>query len=235
MTINSLLRLRLGSANAYLVPARTGYVLIDTGDPGLTFLLFQALERYHISPREIRLIIITHIHYDHIGGLWAAQAASGAAVMVHEIEAADLAAGRVVIPAGTYPITKLLSGVGKGISRFFRFPGYRAKHVISSEAQSLHEFGLAGRLLHTPGHSPGSMTVLLDNGDAFVGDLCPNTWYNRRFLRSHFPPYADDLAAVYRSWARLLDTSARMLYPGHGPPYLMEELRGDRAMREKDK
>jgi glyoxylase-like metal-dependent hydrolase (beta-lactamase superfamily II) len=234
MTINSPLRLRLGSANAYLVPAQSGYVLIDTGDPGLTCLLFRALDRQQISPREIKLIILTHIHYDHIGGLWAVQAASGAAVIVHEIEAAELAAGRVVIPAGTYPITKLLSRAGKWIRRFFRFPGYRAEHIIKGEAQSLHEFGLAGQILHTPGHSLGSITVLLDSGDAFVGDLCPNTWYNRWFLRSHFPPYADDLAAVYRSWNRLLDTPARMLYPGHGPPYLLEELSGDRAYKKPD-
>jgi len=77
------------------------------------------------------------------------------------------------------------------------------------------------------------MSIVLANGDAFVGDLCPNTWYNRWLLRTHFPPYADDVAAVFRSWARLLDTPARMLYPGHGPPYLMEELRSDRAMIER--
>jgi glyoxylase-like metal-dependent hydrolase (beta-lactamase superfamily II) len=67
MALHSPLLIRLGSANAYLVPGREGYILIDTGDPGLTFLLFRALDRHQISPREIRLIILTHIHYDNFG------------------------------------------------------------------------------------------------------------------------------------------------------------------------
>lgn len=235
MPINSPLCLRLGSANAYLVPARSGYVLIDTGDPGLSFLIFRTLKHYQISPAEIQLIILTHIHYDHIGGLWAVQAASEAEVMVHEIEAADLATGKVVIPAGTYAITRLLSGLGQGLSRLFCFPGYRAEHIIRDEELLLYDFGLEGRIFHTPGHSPGSATVLLDNGDAFVGDLCPNTWYNRWFLHTHFPPYADDMAAVYKSWKKLLGTSARRLFPGHGPSYEMEELRDDKAWRQHQK
>ncbi|NJN96489.1 MAG: MBL fold metallo-hydrolase [Anaerolineales bacterium] len=235
MPVYSPLCLSLGTANAYLVPAQTGYVLIDTGDPGLTFLLFRALQRHQISPREIKLIILTHIHFDHIGGLWQVQAASGAPVMVHEIEAADLAAGRVIIPAGTYPITRRLSRLGQWIAGFCRFPGYRAEHLVRGAEQALHEFGLVGRIVHTPGHSPGSTSIILDNGDAFVSDLCPNTWYNRRFLHSHFPPYADDVAAVFRSWARLLDSPARMLYPGHGPAYRVEELREDKAWREQQK
>lgn len=231
MSPNSPLRIRLGSANAYLVPTGTGYVLIDTGDPGLTFLLFAVLKQRRISPRQIRLIILTHIHYDHIGGLWAVQSQSGAPVMVHEAEAADLAAGRVVIPAGTYFVSKSLAALGKGASRFFRFPGYRAEHIISAEEQSLHKFGLEGSILHTPGHSPGSTTILLANGDAFVGDLCPNTWFNH-WVASRFPPYADDIAAVYRSWERLLNTPAQMLYPGHGLPYPAEVLRRDRRLKE---
>jgi glyoxylase-like metal-dependent hydrolase (beta-lactamase superfamily II) len=220
------LRIHFGIVNAYLVPVEAGYALIDTGDPGLTFLLFQALDRHKISLDQLKLIILTHIHYDHIGGLWAVQARSGAPVMVHQAEAADLAAGRVVIPPGVYPSTRLLSRLGRWLSRFCRFPGYQAEHVVSEEEMPLHDFGLNGSVLHTPGHSPGSISILLDNGDAFVGDLCPNLF--PRKLWSHFPPYAYDIATVYESWDKLLSRPIKLLYPGHGAPYKVEELRRDR-------
>lgn len=225
--MNSPLRIGFSNVNAYLISAQDGYVLIDTGDPGLTFLLFRALARYGISPHQIKLIILTHIHFDHIGGLWAIQAQSGAPVMVHQAEAADLAAGRVVIPPGVGPLFKDMARAGQWLSRFFCFPGYQAEHIITTEEMSLQDFGLAGRILHTPGHSPGSISVLLDNGDAFTGDLCPN--FFPRNLWTHFPPYADDVATVYRSWDKLLSAPVKMLYPGHGRPFGAEVLRRQRA------
>ncbi|MFN8458260.1 MAG: MBL fold metallo-hydrolase [Anaerolineae bacterium] len=217
------LRIRFSTANAYLIPAQTGYVLIDSGDPGFTFRLFQMLARHAIAPTHITLIILTHTHFDHIGGLWAIQAQSNAPVLVHTAEADDLAAGRVVIPPGTLKTTRLLSWLGQRLSRFFHFPGYQAELVISEEI-SLAAFGLAGRILHTPGHSPGSISIILDNGDAFVGDICPNTWYNR-WRGSHFPPFAYDVVAVYSSWRKLVDSPAQTLYPGHGAPYPAGVLR----------
>lgn len=227
--MNAPLRIRFSIVNAYLIPAQAGYVLIDTGDPGLTFLLFQALTRNGISPRQIKLIILTHTHFDHIGGLWAIQAQSGAPVMVHQAEAAVLAAGRVIIPPGVTPLTRMLSLLGQWVSRRFHFPGYQAEHIITTEELSLHDFGLAGRILHTPGHSPGSISILLDNGDAFTGDLCPNL-FPRNFW-SYFPPYADDVTTVYRSWDKLLSAPIKTLYPGHGQPFVVEMLRWARKQR----
>jgi glyoxylase-like metal-dependent hydrolase (beta-lactamase superfamily II) len=228
MPANSPIRIRFSTANAYLIPAQTGYALIDTGDPGFTFRLFRVLAQRRISPYQIGLIILTHIHFDHIGGLWAIQSQSGAPVLVHQVEAADLASGQVIIPPGTTPPTRLLGWLGQKLSQFYSFPGYQAEHIITAEEVSLAPFGLAGRILHTPGHSPGSISIVLNNGDAYTGDLCPNTWYNH-WLGSHFPPYADDVPAVHRSWDKLLNTPAKMLYPGHGAPYPAEVLRQERA------
>jgi glyoxylase-like metal-dependent hydrolase (beta-lactamase superfamily II) len=71
----------------------------------------------------------------------------------------------------------------------------------------LARIGLAGEILPTPGHSPDSVSLLLDDGSAFTGDLTPL-------------PYADHDEAgrlVVQSWRRLREHGARRIYPGHGP------------------
>jgi glyoxylase-like metal-dependent hydrolase (beta-lactamase superfamily II) len=212
----------LGIANSYLLPARDGYVLIDAGSRGTAGRLFAALARHGITPAEIRLIVLTHTHFDHVGGLQAILERCGAPVMVHEAEVAWLAEGRVVIPRGVYPHTRVLSAVGRRLRAAFRFNPYRADYVVAG-GQSLTPFGLEARLVHTPGHSPGSMTMLLESGAAYIGDLCYNAFPFG--LGPIHPLYADDLPTLYASWRTLAETHATMLYPAHGRPFPASALR----------
>ena len=55
-----------------------------------------------------------------------------------------------------------------------RIAGTPVDVVLEDEEFSMEPYGIQGRVLHTPGHSPGSMTLLLDSGEAFVGDLAMN-------------------------------------------------------------
>jgi glyoxylase-like metal-dependent hydrolase (beta-lactamase superfamily II) len=70
----------------------------------------------------------------------------------------------------------------------------------------LAAIGIAGRIVHTPGHSDDSVSLLLDNGAAFTGDL------------THPAVVTEETAAeVARSWATLRELGATTVYPGHGP------------------
>ena len=89
--------------------------------------------------------------------------------------------------------------------------------ALGDEEFSLAPFGISGKVLYTPGHTLGSVSVLLDSGNAFVGDLAMNG------IPFHFRPglpiFAEDLELVKRSWRLLLDQGAKVIYPGHGKPF----------------
>ncbi len=92
----------------------------------------------------------------------------------------------------------------------------------------LRRLGIAGRILWTPGHTAGSISVLLDDGRAFVGDAAMN--FLRLCRTGYRPLYAEDYSQVFRSWARLLEAGARQIYPAHGRPFAAARLQ--EALRE---
>lgn len=82
---------------------------------------------------------------------------------------------------------------------------------------SLADYGVPGRIIYTPGHSMGSVSVLLETGDAFVGDLAMNEFPLR--LSPGLPIFAEDMQKVNESWRQLLDEGVKMVYPAHGKPF----------------
>jgi glyoxylase-like metal-dependent hydrolase (beta-lactamase superfamily II) len=95
--------------------------------------------------------------------------------------------------------------------------------VLGDDEFSLAPFGVPGKVVCTPGHSLGSVTVLLENGDACVGDLAMNGF------PFHFGPglpiWADNLELAKRSWRMLFDLGVKTVYPGHGKSFPAEALR----------
>jgi len=82
-------------------------------------------------------------------------------------------------------------------------------NVTISFAESRRVFadiGIAGEIVHTPGHSDDSVSLLLDDGSAFTGDLTPPTLARE-----------DAVRAVTASWRLLRERGATRVYPGHGP------------------
>jgi hydroxyacylglutathione hydrolase len=117
----------------------------------------------------------------------------------------------------------LLQGAGAPFARVMRFARCEPD-VVVDDVFSLRGFGLAGRVVHTPGHTAGSISVVLDNGDAVVGDLCQNGWGFGMGLGPIVPPLADQPEALPSSWERLLREGACRFFPGHGQPFSAEEL-----------
>lgn len=185
-------------------------ILVDTGWGGRTDVVEEALAKAGVRPRDLALIVLTHGHGDHAGGAARLHALSGAPVVAGRGDDEMLRAGRnrTLRPTGT--LGKLLRGTSDK-----PFPPVAADLLVDAPLD-LRPYGIDGRVLPVPGHTPGSLAVLLSDGDALVGDLLRGGLVASRSPARHF--FHDDCAAAERQIAVVLDAGAKRLFVGHGGP-----------------
>jgi glyoxylase-like metal-dependent hydrolase (beta-lactamase superfamily II) len=87
----------LGTSKSYLIIGQSGLVLVDAGNKNYIKKFEHRLHDFHIPPDQIKLIIITHVHFDHVGSLNDIKELCGCEVAVHRNEASLLRAGTSVI------------------------------------------------------------------------------------------------------------------------------------------
>lgn len=160
-------------ANTYLLQDGDGLVLIDTGFPGSADIILGALQGLGRSPADIRNIVLTHAHYDHIGSLATLAGKTGATTWIHD---ADKPIAEGAIPfRNTKPAPGLLRAV------LFRVFAGRPRSVqpsrIDQTIADKEVLPLAGglRAIHAPGHCAGQVALLWEaRGVLFTGDVCMN-------------------------------------------------------------
>ena len=143
---------------------------------------------------------------------------------MHQNEQAWLEKGLKPMPPGVTRWGKFLSGFITAVMiPFVHIPPTEVDLVLSDEGLSLTEYGVAGKIMYTPGHSSGSVSVLLDSGEAFVGDLAMNKLPMRR--GPGLPVFAEDWAKVQESWTMLLEQGIQTVYPAHGEPFSIDIIK----------
>ena len=212
---------RVGINHCYLIKA-DGCIMVDTGPPQSRQAIKKWLGTIDINPQEIQLIVLTHGHADHVGSALSVKEFTGARVALHENDKYMLENGQVVWPSGASTWGHISRYILKPFTPIFRFRGFKVDLVIGDEGLSLAEYGIPGKIIYTPGHTPGSVSVLLETGEAFVGCMTHNNLPFR--LRPGLPIFAEDLSKVRDSWRLLLDEGAKMIYPAHGNSFSVEEI-----------
>lgn len=204
----------------YFIREDGKYLVVDAGIPNRSKLLKRKLNKANINPEEISLIILTHVHYDHVGNLAWLKKISNAPVMVHEDEGAVLERGQKLIPNGSTRIGKILSGLGKLVNPLPNFTPVKPDYLVK-DISTLREFGFSATVIPTPGHTSGSISVVFGSGESFVGDTCFSLFNSKDV----FPIFANDVPSLFHSWQTLIDSEADMFYPGHGKPFGKEFLK----------
>ena len=198
------------AANAYLIVDLDGLTLIDAGLPGSQRGILRFVASLGKRARDLRRILITHADWDHIGGLAALHAASGARTYASRIEAQALAEGRASRPTRLPGSTPLL----RKVRRFLFRP--RPFHVdeIVSDGQVLPV--LAGlRVVETPGHTPGHISLFAPaSGLLFCGDSMVT---DERGIHGSRPAFTWDAAKAREAVSRQAALGARVVCSGHGP------------------
>jgi glyoxylase-like metal-dependent hydrolase (beta-lactamase superfamily II) len=199
-----------------------GVILIDGGDPKYFGKVKHGIERASIKPEEILLIILTHGHWDHIGSAKDIKNWTRAKLMLHQRDLHLLEDSPPIQPPGFTAWGKIIIALLNLYTPHIHIPRFEVDIVAGDEDISLAEFGIPGKVVYTPGHSWGSVSILLDSGEAFVGDLAMNMLPMR--LTPGLAVFGDDIQILKKSWRKLLDMGARMMYPAHGKPFPVEKL-----------
>ena len=214
-TITIMMPFKMGSVNCYLLENNANYVLIDTGSSNQRSELEKELENAGCKPGQLKLIVITHGDFDHTGNAAYLRDKYGAAVAMHPNDAkmaenGDMFSNRKKQNILIRKIAPILFGFGKG-ERF-------RPNILVEDGDDLSEYGMEARILSIPGHSMGSVGVLLESGEMFCGDILEN-------LKSpSFNSIMDDMDAAKASAEWLKGLEIRTIYPGHGKSFSMEQF-----------
>lgn len=209
-------RLDLGASNAYVV-AGTRPILVDTGTPGHGPRLVAELQRLGFDPRTLSMIILTHAHWDHLGSADEVRSLTGAPIALHPADEHHLRAGRATLPPRTL--------VGRLAAPYFASRTFApfATDIPLADGFDLNPYGIAGRVIATPGHTPGSVSVVLDSGEAVIGDVVRGSFLAPDRPATHF--FAESPADIRTSVKKLNSLGLTRLFAGHGHPFSGPALR----------
>ena len=213
---------KLGFDCCYLIQD-AGCIMIDGGSPGQAETFRRALAKLSPNPRDIKLVVLTHGHWDHIASAQAIQSITGARLALHWQEKDWLEQSLKPQPPGVTAWGRVLRAMLGLYVTSVRIPPAKVDVVLGDEVLSLAEYGIPGKIIPTPGHSQGSVSIVLETGDAFVGDLAMAEFPLR--LSPGLPIFAEDIRQVRQSWQMLLDAGVKTIYPAHGTPFPADIMR----------
>jgi glyoxylase-like metal-dependent hydrolase (beta-lactamase superfamily II) len=204
-----IIRILSRRSNVFLLTDGKTNILVDTG-PGIMWnTLKSRLSRIKVD--EISLLILTHSHFDHAANACRIKKKYGCKIMIHSLEADYLLNGENIIPTGTNLFTGIIVRLlAKRIQGFVRYQPCTFDYAPDSSFD-LSEFGFNAVLIHTPGHTEGSVSIIVDNEIALVGDTMFGI-----FGWTIYPPFAVDPGKMIQSWGILLRTNCSVFLPSHG-------------------
>lgn len=217
--------LPFGLINAHLIRGEKGCILVDTGLPGSERKIRRVLESMGLDFKDITLIVVTHAHVDHAGSAALVRSLSGAPILAHAGDASyyERKAAMSFCPTGWFGRLFIKTRL-----MFEPYQPFTPDLLMDEDALvSLASYGVPGEIRHTPGHTAGSLSVLLKSGEALVGDLISSGILLGGLARTSVakrPPFEDNPAAVSEALHRMVGEGMSRFFMGHGGPLCSQEV-----------
>ncbi len=184
------------STHYWVISAGRSRFMVDIGWPGTLGMMKTNLKKMGMALNEIRYAMATHYHMDH-AGLAEELKREGVPLLVLDVQVSAIPLMKMWMKPQDHYVEITDEG-----------------NVVITAAQScalLAEIGIAGEILYTPGHTQHCVSLFLDDGSVFTGDL-------------PLEPYAFDNPTALATWNMLRERGARRIYPAHGPVWDIDRL-----------
>ena len=186
---NKVVRLKYGNTNTFLING----LLVDTDFAGTLHAFYKEIKRNGIGLKDIHYILATHYHPDH-EGLIGELMRQGIGLLLVDIQKSSVHFSDYVFEREGLP--------------FAPIDETQATVIACDESRAfLNDLGISGEIIHTPSHSPDSISLVLDDGDCFVGDLEPF---------EYIEVYGDN-TALKADWDRILSFDPKRVFYSHCP------------------
>jgi glyoxylase-like metal-dependent hydrolase (beta-lactamase superfamily II) len=198
-------RINILGVNVFLIETNDALYLIDTGYPGFHNVI---LRKIASLKKELRIILLTHSHYDHFGNVALIKEKTNAPVAIHRLDAPDLHMGKTAL--GSVSIVGTIGKLLLPVAEKFFPPHVACADILLEDGDHLNNFGFDAKVIHTPGHTRGSCTFIIQDSIAFTGDLIVNFPF---FSKQCF--FANSWSDIDSSIIKLLKHPFSIFYTGH--------------------
>ena len=216
-----------GMINCFLIKGEKKHILVDTGIPNSEKKIIKQLNKHSIKLEDIGLIILTHGHIDHFGSAKELKDILKVPILMHDLDKIALQTGKSMFET-LKPNHKLWDIVLKPkLANDKASPCLPDILLNENEEYDLSIYGINGKIIHTPGHTPGSLSVILEDRNAIIMDLASSgillggIAFNSRMKH---PPFHDNLDQVKNSINHILSLNTETFYLGHGNPVSRKSL-----------
>lgn len=214
-----IIKIKLSLSNAYLVKDKKS-ILIDTGSPKEADKILTAVKNAGMDVKDLSLILHTHGHVDHAGSTAELKRRLGIPSAVHKEDA-------FMLQTGTNGLVNAINFEAEIYKRILVKPFESSQpDIVIENEMLLNDFGVDGKIIFTPGHTEGSISILLGNNEMIIGDVMMGGFMGGNLFPSRpmYHYFYNDFDEIKSSIKKIANLKPSKMYVGHGGPLLFTDV-----------